>query len=208
MKRNLYLSGMAFVTILMFASCGSQKNAAVESRIDKERSLEGEKVVVETTKLYGTEMVESLNEDGTKMVKVPYKWYAGIGKANDKQTAIEMAELEARATISRIIENAVLAQSERGTVANNGDVQKALTSHWKQVSATIQNACEPIGDTKIEFSPSTKMYTVTAKVGIKGDRFQQLLNSAGNFKPSNLSGEDLQQFIDTNRSIMEAAKGN
>ncbi len=200
--------GMAMLAMLVLASCGSHKSTVVESRIDKERSLEGEKVVVETTKLYGTEMVEALNEDGTKMVKVPYKWYAGIGKANDKQTAIEMAELEARATISRIIENAVLAQSERGTVANNGDVQKALTSHWKQVSATIQNACEPIGDTKIEFSPSTKMYTVTAKVGIKGDRFQQLLNSAGNFRPSNLTGEDLQQFIDTNKSIMDAARGN
>lgn len=206
--KTLSKFGMAMLAMLALASCGSQKSTVVESRIDKERSLEGEKVVVETTKLYGTEMVEALNEDGTKMVKVPYKWYAGIGKANDKQTAIEMAGLEARATISRIIENAVLAQSERGTVANNGDVQKALTSHWKQVSATIQNACEPIGDTKIEFSPSTKMYTVTAKVGIRGDRFQQLLNSAGNFKPSNLTGEDLQQFIDTNKSIMNAAIGN
>lgn len=196
------------MAVLLLASCGSSKKAVVESRIEKERSLEGEKVVVETTKLYGTEMVESLNEDGTKMVKVPYKWYAGIGKANDKQTAIEMAELEARATISRIIENAVLAESERGTVANNGDVQKALTSHWKQVSTSIQNACEPIGDTKIEYSPSSKMYTVTAKVGIRGDRFQQLLNSAGNFKPSNLSGDDLQQFIETNKSIMNAARGN
>jgi hypothetical protein len=208
MKKSVLLSGLAFAAIIMLASCGSQKSTVVESRIDKERSLEGEKVVVETTKLYGTEMVEALNEDGTKMVKVPYKWYAGIGKANDKQTAIEMAELEARATISRIIENAVLAESERGTVANNGDVQKALTSHWKQVSATIQNACEPIGDTKIEYSPSTKMYTVTAKVGIKGERFQQLLNSAGNFKPSNLSGDDLEKFIETNKSIMNAAKGN
>lgn len=206
--KTLSKFGMAMLAMLALASCGSKKSTVVESRIDKERSLEGESVMVETTKLYGTEMVEALNEDGTKMVKVPYKWYAGIGKANDKQTAIEMAELEARATISRIIENAVLAQSERGTVANNGDVQKALTSHWKQVSATIQNACEPIGDTKIEFSPSTKMYTVTAKVGIRGDRFQQLLNSAGNFKPSNLTGEDLQQFIDTNKSIMNAAKGN
>lgn len=208
MKKSLLLSGLAFMAVLLLASCGSSKKAVVESRIEKERSLEGEKVVVETTKLYGTEMVESLNEDGTKMVKVPYKWYAGIGKANDKQTAIEMAELEARATISRIIENAVLAESERGTVANNGDVQKALTSHWKQVSTSIQNACEPIGDTKIEYSPSSKMYTVTAKVGIRGDRFQQLLNSAGNFKPSNLSGDDLQQFIETNKSIMNAARGN
>lgn len=208
MKKSILLSGLAFTAIIMLASCGSQKSTVVESRIDKERSLEGERVVVETTKLYGTEMVEALSEDGTKMVKVPYKWYAGIGKANDKQTAIEMAELEARATISRIIENAVTAESERGTVVNNGDVQKALTSHWKQVSATIQNACEPIGDTKIEYSPSTKMYTVTAKVGIRGDRFQQLLNSAGNFKPSNLSGEDLQQFIETNKAIMNTAKGN
>lgn len=208
MKKSLLLSGLAFMAVLLLASCGSSKKAVVESRIEKERSLEGEKVVVETTKLYGTEMVESLNEDGTKMVKVPYKWFAGIGKANDKQTAIEMAELEARATISRIIENAVLAESERGTVANNGDVQKALTSHWKQVSTSIQNACEPIGDTKIEYSPSSKMYTVTAKVGIRGDRFQQLLNSAGNFKPSNLSGDDLQQFIETNKSIMNAARGN
>lgn len=206
--KTLSKFGMAMLAMLALASCGSHKSTVVESRIDKERSLEGEKVVVETTKLYGTEMVEALNEDGTKMVKVPCKWYAGIGKANDKQTAIEMAELEARATISRIIENAVLAQSERGTVANNGDVQKALTSHWKQVSATIQNACEPIGDTKIEFSPSTKMYTVTAKVGIKGDRFQQLLNAAGNFKPSNLSGTDLQQFIDVNNAIMNAAKSS
>jgi len=205
---KLFKLGMTVIAVLLLASCGSNKNTVVESRIDKERSLEGEKVVVETTKLHGVEMVDELNEDGTKMVKVPYKWYAGIGKANDKQTAIEMAELEARATISRIIESAVLAQSERGTVANNGEVQKALTSHWKQVSASIQNACEPIGDTKIEYSPSTKMYTVTAKVGIKGERFQQLLNRAGDFKPSNLNGQDLQQFIETNNSIMEAAKGN
>lgn len=199
--------GMTVVAVLVLASCGSQKNAVVESKTEKGKSLEGESVMVETTKLYGTDMVEDLNEDGTKMVKVPFKWFAGIGKANDKQTAIELAELEARATISRIIENAVLAESERGTVANNGDVQKALKSHWNQVSASLQNACEPIGDTKIEYSPSTKMYTVTAKVGIKGSRYQQLLNSAGNFKPSSLTGDDLQQFIDTNKSIMEAAKG-
>lgn len=208
MKRNLSLCSMALAAILMLVSCGSHKNAVVESKIDKGKSLEGESIVVETTKLYGTEMVEALNEDGTKMVKVPYKWYAGIGKANDKQAAIEMAELEARATISRIIENAVYATSKRGTLVDNGDVQKALTSHWEQVSSSIQNACEPIGDTRIEFSPTTKMYTVTAKVGIRGDRFQQMLNSAGSFKPSNLSGEDLQRFIDANQSIMNAAKGN
>lgn len=205
---KLFKIGMAVAAILMLASCGSKKNAVVESRIDKERNLEGEKVYVETVKYQGTEMIETLNEDGTKMIKVPYKWYAGIGEANDKQTAIEIAELEARATISRIIEEAVLDQSKRGSIVNNGVVQKALQLHWEQVSASIQNGCEPIGDTKIEYNQSKKMYTVTAKVGIRGDRFQQLLNSAGSFKPSSLSGGDLQQFIETNQSIMNAAKDN
>jgi len=193
---------------LALASCGSSKNMAVQSNIEKQKSLEGENVMVETTKLTGIEMVDDLSEDGTKMIKVPYKWFAGIGKANDKQTAVEMAELEARATISRVIDNAVLAESERGTVANNGEVQKAITSHWKQFSTSLQKSCEPFGDTKIEYSPSTKMYTVTQKVGIRGDKFQQMLNSAGSFKPNTLSGKDLDDFIEANKSIMNAAKGN
>lgn len=205
---KLFKLGMTAVTVLVLASCGSQKSTAVESKIEKGKSLEGENVMVETTKLYGTDMVDALNEDGTKMVKVPYKWFAGIGKANDKQTAIEMAELEARAMVSRVIENMVMATAERGTLANNGEVQKALTSHWKQISSSIQNACEPIGDTKVEYSSSTKMYTVTSKVGIKGDRYIQMLNSASDYKPNNLKGDDLQQFIDTNQSIINAAKGN
>jgi hypothetical protein len=206
--KTFNLLGMAMIVALALASCGSSKNMAVQSNIEKQKSLEGENVMVETTKLTGIEMVDDLSEDGTKMIKVPYKWFAGIGKANDKQTAVEMAELEARATISRVIDNAVLAESERGTVANNGEVQKALTSHWKQFSTSLQKACEPFGDTKIEFSPSTKMYTVTQKVGIRGDKFQQMLNSAGSFKPNTLSGKDLEDFVEVNKSIMNAAKGN
>lgn len=206
--KKLHLFGIAVITALAILSCGSSKDMAVQSNVDKQKSIEGEKVVVETTKLQGIDMVEELNEEGTKIIKIPYKWFAGIGKANDKQTAIEMAELEARATISRVIENAILAQSERGTVANNGEVQKAITSHWQQVSMSVQNACEPLGDTKIEYSPSTKMYTVTAKVGIRGDKYQQLLNNAGNYKPNTLSGKELDEFIEVNKSIMNAAKGN
>lgn len=197
---------MVALAAMVMVGCGSSKRA-VESRIDKGTSLEGEKVVVETAKMQGIDMVEDLSEDGTKIVKVAYKWYAGIGKANDKQTAIEMAEREARATVSRVVENMVLDQAERGSVANNGEVQKALTSHWQQVSRSIQNACEPFGDTKVEYSPTTRMYTVTAKVGMRGDKFQQMLNNAGNFKPSTLSGKDLEDFIEVNKSIMNAAKG-
>lgn len=199
--------GIIALSAMVMVGCGGSRKIA-ESRIEKDTSLEGEKVMVETARLQGIEMADELSEDGTKIVKVAYKWFAGIGKADDKQTAIETAELEARATISRIVENIVMATSERATLANNGEVQKALTSHWQQVSRSIQKACEPFGDTKIEYNSSTRMYTVTAKVGIRGDRFQQLLNNAGNFKPSSLSGKDLDDFIKANKEIMNAAKGN
>ena len=204
MKKNLFF-GVAFVAMVL-ASCGTQKQAVVETRIDNQKSLEGEKVAVETTKMQGIDMVDDLSEDGLSMRKVAFKWYAGIGKANDKQTAIELADREARATISRIIQNMVKDEAERGTVANNGEVQKALKSHWEQVSLSLQNACEPFGDTKIEYNPATRMYTATAKVGIRGDKFQQMLNNAGNFKPNTLSGKELNDFIETNKSIMNAAK--
>lgn len=206
--KKLSKIGMAIVAILMLASCGSSKSTAVQSKIEKSTSLENEKVRVETVKLYGIDMMETLNEDGTKMIKMPFRWFAGIGKADDKQTAIEIAESEARATISKVIENMVMQNTERSSLTNNGEVQKAITSHWKQVSMSIQNACEPIGDTKIEYSPSEKMYTATTKVGVRGDRYQQLLNTASNFKPKNLSGADLDQFTKTNQSIINAAKGN
>lgn len=205
---KVFKIGMAIVASFMLVCCNSNKSTTVESKTEKSRSLEGEREIVETTKIQGVEMVETLNEDGTKMIKTPYRWYAGVGKADDKQTAIEMAELEARATVSRTIENMVMSTAERGVIANNGEVQKALSSHWKQISASIQNACEPIGETKIEYNKATKMYTVTSKVGIRGDYYQQLINSASNFKPTNLSGEDLEQFNEANQSIMKTAKGN
>ena len=204
MKKNLLIM-VAFVAMVL-ASCGTQKQAVVETRVDNQKSLEGEKVAVETTKMQGIDMVDDLSEDGLSMRKVAFKWYAGIGKANDKQTAIELADREARATISRIVQNMVKDEAERGTVANNGEVQKALKSHWEQVSLSLQNACEPFGDTRIEYNPATRMYTATAKVGIRGDKFQQMLNNAGNFKPNTLSGKDLNDFIETNISIMNAAK--
>lgn len=204
MKKNLLIM-VAFVAMVL-ASCGTQKQAVVETRVDNQKSLEGEKVAVETTKMQGIDMVDDLSEDGLSMRKVTFKWYAGIGKANDKQTAIELADREARATISRIVQNMVKDEAERGTVANNGEVQKALKSHWEQVSLSLQNACEPFGDTKIEYNPTTRMYTATAKVGIRGDKFQQMLNNAGNFKPNTLSGKELNDFIETNKSIMNAAK--
>ena len=198
-------------SIMLLLSCGTTKSTmapAVDSERKTVTSLEGQQVVSETVKLSGIEMAEALNEDGTDMIKRPYKWFAGIGKADNKQVAIEHAQREASATISRVLNNAVKDGAERGNVVNNGRVQQALTSHWEQFSTSLQKDCEPFGNTTIEYDPSTKMYQVTAKVAIRGDRFNQLLKTAGDFKPADLTGDDLEQFIETNKAIMEAAKGN
>lgn len=207
--RRLFFAAIAL--IMLFTSCGISKvsmKPAVESARKTVTSLEGQQVVSETVKLSGIEMADALNDDGTDMIKRPYKWFAGIGKADNKQAAVEQAQLEAYATISRLLNNAVKTVADRGNVVTNGRIQQALTSHWEQFSTSLQKACEPFGNTTIEYNPSSKMYEAISKVGIRGDRFNQLLNTAGNFKPSDLNGEELEQFIETNKAIMEAAKGN
>lgn len=170
--------------------------------------LVGDNLITETLKLTGIEMADALNDEGTDIIKRPYKWFAGIGQADDKQLAIELAQREAYATISRILNNMVLGQAQRGKVANNGRVCKTLTSHWKQVSASVSKACEPFGDTRVEYNQCTRMYEVVSKVAIRGDRFYQLLDTAVKFKPAELAGEELEEFIEANKAIMEAAKGN
>lgn len=211
MRKNFFLGASIAIAMIAFVSCGSSKNTlkpTVESSISKQTTLEGTKVNVETVKLQGIEMSEALSEDGASIVKVAYKWYAGTGKADNKQVAIELAQREAYATISRLFSNLVKDEAERGNVANNGRVQQALTSHWEQFSTSLQKGCEPFGNTTVEYDQATRMYNVTAKVAIRGDRFNELLNTAGNFRPSDLSGAELDEFIETNKSIMNAAKGN
>lgn len=207
--KKIYFLTVALTMLL--TSCGTNKVAmtpAIESTRKTVTSLEGQQVVSETVKLSGVEMADVINDDGTDIIKRPFKWYAGIGKADNKQVAIEQAQREAYATISRVLNNAVKDEAERGNVVTNSRVQQSLTSHWEQFSTSLQKACEPFGNTTIEYNPSTKMYEATAKVAIRGDRFNQLLNTAGDFKPSDLKGEELDQFIEANKSIMEAAKGN
>lgn len=193
--------------VLAMASCGSSKKAAETPHYDKTKNIAGETVVVKAEKMHGVELAEELSEDGTKIVKVPYKWYAGKGKANVEQVAITLAQQEAYAEISRVFNNIVSDKAERGNVVNNGEVQQALTQHWKQMSLSILKGCEPFGDVLVEYNPADKMYYVTAKIGMRGDRFNELLNNAQNFKPNNLSGEDMEQFVEVNKSIMSAAKG-
>ena len=201
MKTIQILASVAMLTLAV--SCGSSKQATVSAGKD----VNDVETIVETVRLQGIEMTEALNEKGTAIVKVPYKWYAGIGTADNKQVAVELAQREAYATISRIFNQAVLDQAQRGNVANNGAVQQALTSYWEQVSTSVAKYCEPFGDTKVVYNTASRMYEATAKIGLRGDKFNQVLNGATNFKPENLSGEELEQFIEVNQNIMEAAKG-
>ena len=191
-------------------SCSTSKNAvvppAVKSSITTKTNVEGVKVSVETVEESGFETAEALNDDGTELIKRPYKWYAGRGEADNKQVAIELAQREAYATISRILNNAVKDGAELGNVGNNGKINQSLTTHWEQISISLQKGCEPFGNISVEYNPSTRMYSATAKVAIRGDLFNKLLNSAGDFKPTDLNEEELEDFIKANKAIMEAAR--
>lgn len=158
-----------------------------------------------TLKLQGIEMKGCMNEDGTAIIQRPYRWFAGMATADMRDVAVEMAQMEAYATISRVLENAVTAKAERGSIVVNGKVQQVLKSYWEQVSKSIQKACEPFGETEVSFNQGTGMYEAIAKVGIRGDRYIKLLGEA---KPEGLAGDDLKQFIDVNSTIIDTAKGN
>lgn len=159
-------------------------------------------------KLHGIDMVETMSDDGTSMVKRPYRWFAGMAEADVQSVAVEMAQLEAYAVVSRVIENVVIAKAERGRLSNNGKVQQALKSHWEQMSMSIQSACEPFGETEVTYNSATGMYEVIAKVGIRGDRYVKMLDGGKNAQPEGLSRDELKEFVEVNDQIIDAAKGN
>ena len=161
-----------------------------------------------TLRLQGIEMVETMSDDGLSMVKRPYRWFAGMAEADVQSVVVEMAQLEAYAAISRVVENIVSAKAERATAGVDGRVHKAIKSYWEQMSMSIQQACEPFGDTEVTYNSETGLYEAIAKVGIRGDRYVRLLDGASNAAPEGLSGSDLNEFIDINQSIIDAAKGN
>ena len=197
---------LAASLLVGMASCGSSKKMA-QTTYSNETTMTGDNVVVTQIKTSGVEMVDDLSADGTRIEKVVYRWYSGTGIANNKQVAITLAQQEATATISRTLNNIVKDEAERGNVVNNGNVQQALTQHWEQISMSILKGCGPFGDAVVEYNPKDGMYTVTAKVGMRADRFAKLLENSQNVsRPQNLTQEEYQEFLDVNKSIMEAAR--
>lgn len=208
MKKILFLGVSCLLLLSFMANPVMAQKKAVKKEMSrgKVKALEGGKVMAEENVLTGYEMVEAFNEDGTKLVKVPYKWFAGTAEADNKSMATEMALEEARAEVSRSILNIVKTESERGALVNNGQVQQALKSYWNQVSLSIQNGCEPFDNALEEYDKKTGMYNVRAKVGMRGDLYKKMLNTAGQ-KPTTLTGDDLKAFEEVNASIIKAAKG-
>ena len=203
----------AFVTMLLavflLASCGNSKHYVKpeETRVETDRNLEGNKVRVIEEVMDGTEEVKTLSEDGTKMVSVPYRWFAGKAVSDDKQTAIEMARRDAHNTISLSLNNVVQSVAEKGGLEVNKRVHEALKIYWKQVSTSVINGCEPYGAVRTEYDPVRRMYEVTARVAIRGDRYVDLVNTAGrNVGNYGLNQEELQEFMKMNEAIMNAAK--
>lgn len=190
--------------ICMFTACSSSK--AASEKPHRETSLEGDNVRRQQAKLQGIEEMETLNDDGTSMIKMPYVYFVGTAKADNKRAAISLAQRNAYSTISLVLQNAVKAQAEQGTLLNNGKTQEAVKEYWNQVSVSLTKACMPLGDGIIEYNPATKMYDVTAKVGTRGDRFNKLLDNAGLFRPTDLQGEELKNFIEVNNAIIDAVK--
>jgi len=208
MKKVFFLT----LAVFCFASCGSTKNAVssspVQSPVKTVTSLEGAQVRQQSVATTGIEMSNALSEDGTQIIQRPYKWFSGVAVSDDQQVAIEMAQREAYATLSRELNNAVKDEAEKGTVGVSDAVQKAITSTWKQISVSLTKACGPFGDAVVNYDPATKKYTVIAKIGVRGDKYNQLIESAGAFKPEGLNETEFQEFLALNKAIMSAAKTN
>ncbi len=182
--------------------------AELAKKPKKTKSLENESVRTVELETQGIEVVECLSDDGTELIKRPYIWYAGTGTADNKQVALELAQREAYATLSRTLNNAVMDSAERATASLNEKTKIALKSHWEQVSSSLLKGCTPFGNAKVEYNPKTGIYTVTAKIGIRGDQYNKLLKSAGSFEPQDLEKSELEQFLQANQAIIDAVKPN
>lgn len=206
LKQLFFVSAMVVIAVFC-GSCGSSNAVVnVESSRTTTKSIEGSKVTSVQLETFGIEKAETLNAAGTDIIMMPYKWFLGIGESQDQQVAIEMAQREAYATISRVVVNGVKDEAERGVITVNDNVQRALNSHWAQFSTTLLKACAPFGKTEIQYDKTTKVYKAYAKVAVRGDKWNELLENAANFRPKDLTGEDLDNFIEINRAILDASK--
>lgn len=209
MKKFLCLASVALIVL----SCGSLRKSSSHSSpfispVETATDFTGEQVVQTKVAVSGIELSKAISEDGTQIIELPYRWFSGTATADNLSVAIEMAQREAYSTVSRELNNAVHDKAEGGSVVVDSKVKEAVRSYWSQVSTSLIKACGPYGDAVVNYNERTKMYTVMAKVAILAIKWNELVDSAGAYVPEDLNKEELDQFLELNKSIIEAAKGN
>ncbi|MBQ7856977.1 MAG: hypothetical protein IJ348_07705 [Alistipes sp.] len=192
--------------IVMLCLSVSALVVSANAQIRNEINQELEFARVETGATSGVEMVEDLSSDGLSIVKVAYKWFSGTAVADNKRIAIEMAQRDAYNTISRAVEQEVNQVADGYGSSCNGNTREAATSYWRQVSSSIIRGCAPLGDTNVEYIPSSGMYKVTAKMGMRGDRYNKMLDGAAQHRPAGLTPTELNVFMQISVAVVQNIK--
>lgn len=192
----------------LLVSCGTTKKAVSTSvptsQIKTVTSLENTEVREVERVLSDIEIVKVLSEDGTKMVDMPMKWFAGTYKSNNQRVAIEAAQRDAYNTIAREVQNEVMTKGQVNAMDNNSEAREAFRAFSNQVAQATIRGCGPFGKTEIQYDPATGMYTVWAKVALQGDQYRQLIKTAGEAHKEGLSGESLDSYLEAFNKVMEA----
>ncbi|MBR4156828.1 MAG: hypothetical protein IKU01_09085 [Bacteroidales bacterium] len=153
------------------------------------------------------EFVRDVSEDGMQIIEIPYRTWYGTAKLDDKQGAITLAQAEAYAVVARSINSLIETKTSNNGVANNERLMKAIQMNWDQKAAALTKGCIPVGKLKIRYDDKTGIYEVDAKVGIKAIRFNQIINEEPTV-PEDLTKDEVDKFLEINKAITEAARGN
>ncbi len=193
----------------LLVSCGSAKPAAATSvptsQIRTVTSLENREVREVEMELSGIEVTEVLSEDGTRMEKIPVKWFAGTHPSDNQRIAIEVAQREAFNTVARTIETEIMSKAQFGDLDLNGTAATAFKSFAVQASHAVVRGCSPYGKAKIQYDPASGKYTAWVKVAIEGPQYQKLLKAAANEVQKEVSPEEMDNFVSAINKVMEAA---
>lgn len=162
----------------------------------------------------GIEMSNALSEDGTSIIQRPYRWWAGFAIVNDYSAAVRQATEDAYTTVAREFNNMVNSVVERGEITTNGRVVSAVKSYWSQVSEKLVKQCGTFGEAEIIEQPceeNNKMYTVKAKVAIRGDYYITLIENAVKGSPkmiqtNGMTPQEVDEILDLNNAILRQAK--
>lgn len=162
----------------------------------------------------GVKMSDALSEDGTSIIQRPYRWWAGFATVNKYQEAVTQATEDAYVAVAREFDRKINEVVERGSVTTNGKVVDATKRYWTQISEKLVKQCGPFGEVEILIQPSKNnnhMYTVKAKVAMRGDYYIALIEKAAKEAPkkiqtNGMTAAEVNEVLELNNAILRAAK--